>query len=85
MEKPETQNRRLDPTGLAKRGKTRGLTGSGLGLDQQEAVCQGFGRFWNQTERFFSSKPRLLPGYPDPLLTLDPKDGTMGVDMLLFG
>ena len=63
------QNRRLTPTGVAKPGKTRGLTGTEPGLDRQEAAGRVFGRFWNQTKPFFRSKPGLLAGYPDPLLT----------------
>jgi len=69
--KPETQNRRLDPTGLAKSGETRGLTGTGPGLTHQESAGRVFGRFWNRTDPFLRSKPGPLAGYPDPLLTLD--------------
>ena len=36
--KPETQNRRLEPTGLAKPGTTRCLTGMGPGLARQESA-----------------------------------------------
>jgi len=69
IEQREMQNRRLDPTGLAKPGETRGSPGMGPGLDRkQPAVCV-FGRFWNRTELFFRSKPRPLADYPDPLLT----------------
>jgi len=64
------QKRRLETTGLAKPGKTRGLTGMGPGLAHQEVAGRVFGQVWNRTERFFWSKPRLLAGYPDPLLTL---------------
>jgi len=70
IEKPETQNRRLKPTGLAKPGKTRGLTGTGPGLAHQDTAGRVFGRFWNRTESFFCSEPGPLAGYPDPLLTL---------------
>ena len=72
---PETQNRRLEPTGPAKPDKTRGLTGTGPGLARQESVGRVLGRFWNQTDRFLRSKPGPLAGYPDPLLTL-PTDHT---------
>jgi len=41
--KPEIQNQRLEPTGLAKLGKTRQLMGAGLGLACQEAAVQVFG------------------------------------------
>jgi len=68
--KPETQNRRLEPTGLAKPGETRGLTGTGPGLARQESAGRVFGRFWNRTDPFLRSKPGPLAGYPDPLLTL---------------
>jgi hypothetical protein len=68
--KPKTQNRRLDPTGLAKPGETRGLTGTGPGLTRQDSVGRVFGRFWNRTNPFLRSKPGPLAGYPDPLLTL---------------
>jgi len=56
--------------GLAKPGKTRGLTGTGPGLACQKAAGRVFGRFWNRTELFFRSKPEPLVGYPDPLLIL---------------
>jgi len=68
--KPETQNRRLEPTGLAKPGETRGLTGTGPGLARQESAGRVFGQFWNWTDPFLWSKPGPLAGYPDPLLTL---------------
>jgi len=70
IEQTETQNRRLEPTGLAKTGKTRGLTCSGAGLARQAAAGRVFGRVWNRTEQFFRSEPGPLAGYPDPLLTL---------------
>ena len=69
--KPEMQNRRLEPTGLAKPGETCGLTGTGPGLARQESAGRVFGRFWNRTDPFLRSKPSPLAGYPDPLLTLD--------------
>ena len=68
--KPETQNRRLEPTGLAKPGETRGLTGTGPGLARHESAGRVFGRLWNPTDPFSRSKPGPLAGYPDPLLTL---------------
>jgi len=68
--KPETQNQRLQPTGLAKPGETRGLTGTGPGLARQESAGRVVGRFWNRTDPFLRSKPGPLAGYPDPLLTL---------------
>jgi hypothetical protein len=69
--KPEMQNRRLEPTGLAKPGETRGLTGPGPGLAHQESAGRDFGLFWNRTDLFLRSKPGPLACYPDPLLTLD--------------
>jgi hypothetical protein len=68
--KPETQNRRLEPTGLAKPSETRGLTGTGPGLAHHESAGQVFGPFWNLPDLFLRSKPGPLAGYPDPLLTL---------------
>jgi len=64
------QNLRLDPTGLAKPGETRGSMGTGPGVDHQEAAGQVFGQFWNRTEQFFRSKPGPLAGHLDLLLTL---------------
>jgi len=49
MEKPETQNGRLEPTGLAKPGKTCALTGTGPGLAQRDTEGQVFGWFGKQT------------------------------------
>jgi len=68
--KPEMQNRRLDPRGLAKHGETRGLTGTGPGLAHQESPGGVLGRLENRTDPFLWSKPRPLVGYPYPLLTL---------------
>jgi len=76
--KPETQNRRLEPTGLAKPGETRGLTGTGPGLAREESAGRVFGRFWNRTDPFLRSKPGPLAGYPDPLLTLTRGDQSGG-------
>jgi len=67
---PGAQNRRSEQTGLAKPGETRGLTGTGPGLDHIESASQVFGWFWNRTDPFLRSKPGPLAGYPDPLLTL---------------
>jgi len=44
--KPETQNLRLNPTGLAKPGESRGLTGTGAGLAHQESAGRVIGRVW---------------------------------------
>jgi len=68
--RPETQNRRLDPTGLAQPGETCGLRGTGPGLARQESAGRVFGRVWKRTDLFLRSKPGPLVGYPDPLLTL---------------
>jgi hypothetical protein len=61
----------LEPTGLAKPGETRWLTGTGPGLACQESAGRVFERFWNRTDPFLPPIPRPLAGYPDPLLTLD--------------
>jgi len=55
--KPKPQNRRLEPTGLAKPGETHGLTGKGPGLACQQSAGWVFGRFWNRTDPFLLSKP----------------------------
>jgi len=68
--KPETQNRKLEPTGLAKPGETRGFTGMRSGLARQESAGHVFGHFWNWTDPFLRSTPGPLAGYQDPLLTL---------------
>ena len=68
--KPDTRNRRLEPTGLAKPVETRGLTGMGPGLARQESAGRVFGQVWNRTDQFLRSKPGPLAGYPDPLLTV---------------
>jgi len=68
--KPDTQNRTLEPTGLAKPGETRGLTGTCPGLACQESAGRVFVHFWNRTDSFLLSKPGRLAGYPDLLLTL---------------
>jgi len=68
--KPETLNRRLEPTGLAKPGETRGLTGTGPGLARQESAGRVFGRFRNRTDPFLRSQPVPLARYRDPSLTL---------------
>jgi len=67
---PKTQNRILEPTGLATPGETRGLMGTGLGLACQESAGRDFGRVMNPTNLFLWSCPGLLAGYPDPLLSL---------------
>ena len=68
--KPETQNWRLEPTGLDKPRETRRSTGMGPGVARQESAVWVFRRFWNRTDPFLQSKPEPLAGYPDPLLTL---------------
>jgi len=69
--KPETQNRRLEPPGVAKPGETRGLTGTGPGFTRQDPAVRVIGRFLNRTDLFLRSKPGPLASYPDPLLTLE--------------
>jgi len=56
--------------GLAKPGKTRGLTGTGPGMACQDAVGRVVGSVSNQTELLYQSEPGLLAGYPDLLLTV---------------
>ena len=68
--KPETQNRRLEPTDLAKPGQTCGLTGRCPGLARQESAGRVFGWVSTQIDLFLRSKPKPLAGYADPLLTL---------------
>ena len=68
--KSEMQNVRLDPTGLANKCETRGLTGTGPGSTSQESANWVFSLVENRTDPFSQSKPRPLAGYPDPLLTL---------------
>jgi len=68
--KPETQNQRLEPTGLPKRGGTRELMGTGPGLGRQESAGRVISRVWDWINLFLQSKPVLLAGYPDLVLTL---------------
>jgi len=65
----------LEPTGLAKPGKTRSFIGTGTGLAHQDAPGLVFGRVWNRTKLFFRFQPGPLVGYPDPLLTLPTRLG----------
>jgi hypothetical protein len=81
--KPDTQNQRLQPTGLGKPGETRGLTGTGPGLASQESAGRVFGQFWNRTDPCLQSKPVPLAGYPDPLLPLHFLDPTLDIFGLL--
>jgi len=68
--KPEMQNGRLEPTGLAKPGQTRGWTATGLALALQESAGWVSVRVWNCTNLCLRFKPGPLPGCPDQLLTL---------------
>jgi hypothetical protein len=43
----------MEPTGLAKPGQTRRLTGTGTGLARQEALGRVLGWVWYRTEPFF--------------------------------
>jgi hypothetical protein len=63
------QNHILEPTGLAKPGETRGLTGTGPGLARQESAGRVFELVWNRTDIYLKSNMGPLAGYPDPLLT----------------
>jgi hypothetical protein len=66
---PETRNRILEPTSLAKPGETCGLTETGPCLARQESEGSIYGRDWNRTNPDLRSHPRSLAGYLDPLLT----------------
>jgi len=69
IEKPDLQNRRLYPMGLAKPGESCRLPVDWPRLDRHDATGLVFGRFWNWTKLCIQSKPRPLAGYLDPLLT----------------
>jgi hypothetical protein len=56
--------------GQPKPCETRGLTGTARGLAGQKSAGLVFGRVRNRTDPFLRSKPGLLVGYLDPLLTL---------------
>jgi len=70
IEKPETQNQRLGPTGLAEPSKPTGMRSTGPSEARQHADGWIVGRFWNETQPFFRSEPIPLAGYPDQVLTL---------------
>jgi len=60
----------LELTGEAKPSITHGLTDTGTGSAHQQAAGQVFGQAMYRTELFLQSKPRLLAGCLDLLLTL---------------
>jgi len=62
----------IGPEALAILGETRRLSSTGPVLDRCDAAGRVFGRFWNQTELFFRSKPRPLACYLDSGLILAP-------------
>jgi len=64
------QHRRLEPTGLAKPGKSRGLTGTGPHLARLQEAGRVFGLVQNWTNAFVRSEPGLQADYPDALLIL---------------
>jgi len=68
--KLKTQNQRLEPTGLPNPSKTRESMGMGPAFACQQSAGWVFGLIWNGTDRILQSKPELLVGYPDLLLTL---------------
>jgi len=68
--KPKSKNQWLLPMGLINLGKTSGVTGMGPDLARQPVVCRVFGLVWNWTDQSLLSVPRLLVGYPEPLLKL---------------
>jgi len=55
--KPETQNRRLEPMGLAKPGETRGLTGTGPGLGRQASAGRVLDGSGTEPTRFCGPNP----------------------------
>jgi len=67
---PETRNQRLEPKGLFKPSKSRGLTWTGLGLACQESVSRVCGRVWNRTYLVSQSTFQLLVGHQDLFPTL---------------
>jgi len=81
--KPETQKRRLDVAGLAKPSKTPWLPSTGSGLSCQEAAGQDSGRVWIWTDPLFQSKPGLLAGYQDLVLTLGGPGGHDHVNSMM--
>jgi hypothetical protein len=80
VRKPQAQNQRLEPTGLAKPGKSCGSTGRCEGLGLEDAAGWIVGQYRNGTEPFFRSGPGPLEGHPDPLLTLP----TMNVSLFVL-
>jgi len=60
--KPENQNWRLEPTGLAKPGKTRKLTGTGPGLAHKESAGRVAWQFLTSTGAFGSGPTRTEAG-----------------------
>jgi len=70
IEQPQNWKWRVEPTGPAKPGNTRGLTGTVPGLAWEEAEGRVSGRVCNRTKSFFQAKHSLLACHPDPLLTL---------------
>jgi hypothetical protein len=66
---PETQNQRLEPTGLTQPGATRGVMCTCPDVARQESVGRVFRRVWNRSDTFLQSKAGQLAGYPDLLLT----------------
>jgi len=71
------QNQRLEPAGVPKPSKTRGLMAEGPDFTHQEAAGRVCVWVWNQTDLFLRSKLGLPPGYLGLLLTL-PTDGPPG-------
>jgi len=80
--KPETWNSRLEPMGPAKSAEFHVLTSPHPGLTHQESVGRVFGRVRNRTHLFLWSQPRPLADYPDPLLTLGARAGSI---LFVFG
>ena len=84
IEKPEIQNRTLEPTGLANCGKTRGLMGTGPGLARQDSAGRVFRCVCNRTDSLLRGKHGSLAGYPDPLPTLIKGDGWLSISIPIW-
>jgi hypothetical protein len=73
--KPEPQNRRLEPTGLAKPSETRGLTGMGPGLALQESAGRVFWMGLEPNWPVFVVQTRTAGALPGPIANTIPEAG----------
>jgi len=67
-------NQKLDPTGLANPAETHGLTGTGPGVDCQNAAGQVFGRFWKPNKTVFLVQTWTAGGLLGPIANTTAKD-----------